>query len=523
MAATQFLQSVSERLDLAHAQDFALGDLIVHPPTREIESAAGTLVLEPRVMQVLVTLHAAKGRVVSREDLTASCWEGRIVGDDAINRVLSRLRRVADGIGCGSFRIETITKVGYRLVEIEPTEAACATEIAARPSPVDRRRVLIALVCAGGAAAVGGGLWVARPWQRQADPRVAALMKQASFAIYQDTQEGQNQAVGLYRKAIALQPDNADAWGALAVAYACSAHWRPSREAPGFRARAIEAAKQARQLQGDNAYATVALTFASSSRGNWLACERSLRQALARLGEDGTLNFALSSILCSVGRSREAAALFTRLQPTNDNMAPGLYFREILALWASNQLEAADRVLGEARAIYPTHFSLWFADCYIKMYTGRVSAAVAMIEDVDGRPTGIPSEEFEAVLKVARALLSHDPAEADAAANLWLERAHLGAGYAENAIQFTSALGRLDDAFRIAEAYYFGRGFTVPEVRFTVQQGSYTPMAERLTAFLFNGSLARFRADPRFDRLVQEIGLKGYWDRSGTAPDYRLS
>src|SRR3546814_9388050 len=70
-------------------------------------------------MQVLRALAEARSGIVRREDLTERCWEGRIVGEDAINRVLSRLRRVAEGIGEDSFRIESITKVGYRLVELD--------------------------------------------------------------------------------------------------------------------------------------------------------------------------------------------------------------------------------------------------------------------------------------------------------------------------------------------------------------------------------------------------------------------
>jgi hypothetical protein len=29
------------------------------------------------------------------------------------------------------------------------------------------------------------------------------------------------------------------------------------------------------------------------------------------------------------------------------------------------------------------------------------------------------------------------------------------------------------------------------------------------------------RADPRFELLVGEIGLKKYWDESGSTPDYK--
>lgn len=67
-------------------------------------------------MQVLVAFAAANNRVLSRDALIARCWDGRIVGDDAINRVIGRLRKLALDEGSNSFSIETINKVGYRLI-----------------------------------------------------------------------------------------------------------------------------------------------------------------------------------------------------------------------------------------------------------------------------------------------------------------------------------------------------------------------------------------------------------------------
>jgi predicted ATPase len=72
--------------------------------------------LQPRVMQALVALVRADGRVLSRGDLMAQCWSGMVVGDDALNRVISRLRRLSETLASGVLRLETITKVGYRLV-----------------------------------------------------------------------------------------------------------------------------------------------------------------------------------------------------------------------------------------------------------------------------------------------------------------------------------------------------------------------------------------------------------------------
>jgi Tol biopolymer transport system component/DNA-binding winged helix-turn-helix (wHTH) protein len=99
-------------IDLSRESDFSLGVLQVCPSTREVVRDGQRETLEPKSMQVLIALHQAKGRVVSRDDLIARCWDGRIVSDDAINRVIGRLRRLSeDG---AIFTIEAIAKVGYR-------------------------------------------------------------------------------------------------------------------------------------------------------------------------------------------------------------------------------------------------------------------------------------------------------------------------------------------------------------------------------------------------------------------------
>jgi TolB-like protein len=115
-------------IDLAGEADFILGDLQVGPSTREVIRGGSRQTLEPRVMQVLVALVQAGGRVVSRDELILRCWEGRIVGEDAINRAIGRLRRLSEVDFKDAFVIETIARVGYRL--------GTAPGLAARPGSV---------------------------------------------------------------------------------------------------------------------------------------------------------------------------------------------------------------------------------------------------------------------------------------------------------------------------------------------------------------------------------------------------
>jgi Tol biopolymer transport system component/DNA-binding winged helix-turn-helix (wHTH) protein len=113
-------------IDLSRESDFSLGALQVSPSTREVIRGGEREMLEPRVMQVLVALALAGGRVVSRDELFLRCWEGRIVGEDAINRVIWRLRRLSEVDDGANFVIETIPKVGYRLQLPGGREASAA-------------------------------------------------------------------------------------------------------------------------------------------------------------------------------------------------------------------------------------------------------------------------------------------------------------------------------------------------------------------------------------------------------------
>src|SRR5690349_6542545 len=125
-------------IDLAREPDFALGASRVSPSTREVLRGSERELLEPRLMQVLVALFQANGRVVSRDELIARCWEGRIVGEDAINRAISRLRRLSEVDHEASFQLETIPRVGYRLMPAgmppAPVEGAASTPPAPAPA-----------------------------------------------------------------------------------------------------------------------------------------------------------------------------------------------------------------------------------------------------------------------------------------------------------------------------------------------------------------------------------------------------
>jgi eukaryotic-like serine/threonine-protein kinase len=157
-------------IDLAREADFALGDSCVRPAAREVEAAAGKATLEPRVMQVLVALARQPGSVVSRDELVARCWAGRVVGDDAIHRCIARLRRLAESHG--GFDIETVSKVGYRLM---------ARAALPRPAPVEQAparrwplRIMLSTAAALAVVAMAAWTWRDAGVDRAAQERTVA-------------------------------------------------------------------------------------------------------------------------------------------------------------------------------------------------------------------------------------------------------------------------------------------------------------------------------------------------------------
>jgi len=114
----------ASRINLAEAADFDLGGLCVSPARREVSMNGQRRELEPRVAQVLIALAWARPDVVSRDRLIEQCWEGRIVGDDALNRCIVALRHLAREFSPQPFEIETVSRVGYSMVERPEVTAA---------------------------------------------------------------------------------------------------------------------------------------------------------------------------------------------------------------------------------------------------------------------------------------------------------------------------------------------------------------------------------------------------------------
>ncbi len=108
------------KLGVGVNQDFKLGPWVVRPSLNCVSRNGHDVHLEPKAMEVLVCLAQQDGSVVSKEKLIAEVWTDTFVGDDALIRCISDLRRALEDDPKAPRLIETIPKRGYRLLVITP-------------------------------------------------------------------------------------------------------------------------------------------------------------------------------------------------------------------------------------------------------------------------------------------------------------------------------------------------------------------------------------------------------------------
>jgi len=133
-------------IQLAEEPEFRLGAATVDPVTHEVRFGGAIERIQAQPMRVLVALAQARGKLLTREAIAERCWDGRIIGDDVINRAILILRGAARK--SGAFEIETIPREGYRL-------------IVAAGDKRNRRRWLYS--GAGVAAVAGIAAWILTP------------------------------------------------------------------------------------------------------------------------------------------------------------------------------------------------------------------------------------------------------------------------------------------------------------------------------------------------------------------------
>jgi TolB-like protein len=115
---------------------FLFGDHVLDTARRELRRGGERIAMEPQVFDLLVYLLQNRERVVSKDDLLASVWGGRIVSDATLDSRIAAARRAVGDSGAAQTLIRTFARKGVRFVGAvreERKPAASALEMVAEP------------------------------------------------------------------------------------------------------------------------------------------------------------------------------------------------------------------------------------------------------------------------------------------------------------------------------------------------------------------------------------------------------
>jgi len=492
---------------LAHQPPFRLGSSIVHPATRELAVGTQRTLIEPRVMQVLVALHRSAGEVLSRDDLVRCCWAGVVVGNGAVHRIISHLRLLAAETDSG-FRIDTISRVGYRLVELSPDGSATTQPehfLTAVPQHWTRRNLVGAAAAA--VAAISAIRWLPLPEPQSPKADADQLYRRAIELRGQATLAQAEQSVAYLREAVRSDPESAKAWGALAWGYRSLLEYGARPDSLHIQTMARSAAARALDLDPANADAQASLLMLRPIYGNWRPIEAGCRRLATLHPGLSIAKYNLSLVLCEVGRWRDAVPILSDVAKS-EPFWPVAHRGLVYSLAGTGRLEEAEQTLDEAIERWPRRTDLWLARSRLLVTSGRPDAALAFAMDPSAKPADSGTTET-IELMLLKALNDNSEGGNRAAAERLV--AHIGtdASHFVHAAVASALLGQIDTAFSLLDKFFFGSGLV----------GAARPEL-CATAFLFNRWMEPLMRDARFPLLLRRIGLQDYWRLTGTQPDY---
>ncbi|MBI1213563.1 MAG: hypothetical protein GC190_19060 [Alphaproteobacteria bacterium] len=363
------------------------------------------------------------------------------------------------------------------------------------------------------AAQVAVALQQALPRHKRANPRIDhiayELYLRARPMVKELAEDDARQAEPLLQQAIARAPDFAQAWAALAMARSlllprdADAVGQPAHDA------ALAAANRALALDPDCADALVALAVLKPAFSEHADKLQLCANAVTLAPTDPLVAAACDGALISVGRVREAMQHLeaaARLDP----LSPLFVSSHAFHLRTIGRTDEALAAIEDAFGRFPDAAWVWIRRWTIFFMSGRRDEAMRMCEEGARLPAGV-SPGDTAVLRLAHAIFAMPKAQREQTLRALLERdgplvLQICAFAAEAEcvdLAYDMIFDALDKGRRISGQAYGGRGIG---------------RAFRLSA-LFSFVGAALRRDPRFATLCARVGLADYWCQSQNWPD----
>src|ERR1700730_12800026 len=95
---------------------YRFDDFVLDSTRRELRRGDSLVAVEPQVFDVLQFLIRARERVVSRDDLLAAVWDGRIVSEATLSSRVNSARAAIGDNGKEQRLIRTLPRKGIRFV-----------------------------------------------------------------------------------------------------------------------------------------------------------------------------------------------------------------------------------------------------------------------------------------------------------------------------------------------------------------------------------------------------------------------
>ena len=111
---------------------FVFADHTLDIERRELRRGSESIAVEPQVLDLLIYVVQNRDRVVSKDDLIASVWGGRIVSDATLTSRVYAARKAVGDDGQGQKLIRTIARKGLRFVGDVHTQVNGAPNSAGR-------------------------------------------------------------------------------------------------------------------------------------------------------------------------------------------------------------------------------------------------------------------------------------------------------------------------------------------------------------------------------------------------------
>jgi TolB-like protein/Tfp pilus assembly protein PilF len=130
---------------------FAFGDQVLDPERRELTRGTVPVTLGPKVFDLLLHLVQNRERVVSKDDLLRTVWNGRIVSESTLTSHINAVRKAIGDTGEAQRLLRTVARKGYRFVgavrEADVLEQPRPAQVEAAPaqplSPPERPSIAV--------------------------------------------------------------------------------------------------------------------------------------------------------------------------------------------------------------------------------------------------------------------------------------------------------------------------------------------------------------------------------------------